>query len=106
MRTSIRLRGMPEALELRTHALRQLHFHLSRFSDAIDEVELRVSDVNGPKGGLDKRCQIILRLKRAGTVTLTVSGGDAGAAIGQAAEGTARMVARELARARDLWARG
>ncbi len=106
MKTDIRLRGLPDAVELRAHAQRQLHFHLSRFSSAVDEVEVRVSDVNGPKGGLDKRCQIFARLKRGKSVTLSVSGADARGAIDYATERTVRMIARELARSRAWRATG
>lgn len=106
MRTEIRLRGLPDAVELRAHAQRQLGFHLSRFSSALDEVLLRVSDVNGPKGGLDKRCQILVRFKRGGSVTISVSSADARGAIAHAAERTVRMIARELARSRTWRATG
>jgi ribosome-associated translation inhibitor RaiA len=106
MRTEIRLRGLPDAVELRSHAQRQLNFHLSRFSGALDEVMLRATDVNGPKGGLDKRCQILARLKRGGSVTISVSSPDARGAIDHAAERMVRMIARELARSRTWGAIG
>lgn len=101
MKTDVQLRGLPEAVELRAHAQRQLHFHLSRFSGAVDEVVVRVTDENGPKGGVDKRCQVFARLARGGSVALSVTGADAHGAVAHAIERTVRMIARELARARD-----
>ncbi len=35
--------------------------HLSRFSDRLSRVEIHLSDVNGDRGGQDKRCVIEVR---------------------------------------------
>jgi hypothetical protein len=106
MRTEIRIRGLLDTMELRSHAQRQLNFHLRRFSSALHEVLLRVTDVNGPKGGVDKRCQIVARLERGGSVTISVSSADARGAIDHAAERMVHMIARELARSRTWGATG
>jgi ribosome-associated translation inhibitor RaiA len=106
MKIDIRLRGMSEADQLRAHVQRQLHFHLARFTTAIGEVLVRVTDLNGPKGGVDKRCQILVRLERGGSITVHVDGADGRAAVDHAIERTVRMIARELARARAWDATG
>jgi putative sigma-54 modulation protein len=100
MKIDIRLRGLSEAGPLRAHTQRQLHFHLARFTTAVNEVVVRVTDVNGPKGGVDKRCQLLVRLERGGSITVHVDGADARGAVDHAIERAVRMIGRELARAR------
>jgi putative sigma-54 modulation protein len=106
MKTEIRLRSLSDSAELRAYAKRQLGFCLSRFGGAIDAVVLRVSDLNGPKGGVDKHCQISARLRGGGTVTLSAQSTDARIAIAQATERAVRRIVRELSRTRTWGAAG
>jgi hypothetical protein len=39
---------------LRIHAERRLHFSLSNYDERIQRVVLRLSDINGPRGGADE----------------------------------------------------
>ena len=50
------------APELRDYAERRLTFALRRFQDHIRHVRLRLTDVNGPKHGVDARCAVTARL--------------------------------------------
>lgn len=47
---------------LRDHLERRLLFALSRFDQKISKVNVYVADHNGPKGGIDKSCQIIVQM--------------------------------------------
>jgi hypothetical protein len=64
MRITIRIRRhIPdEAVPL---LRRRLEFALGRFASRLREVSAHVSDVNGPRGGVDKRCVITLHLDRS-----------------------------------------
>lgn len=105
MKTEIRLRNIPDA-KLRAYTQRQLLFHLSRFAASIEEAIVRVSDENGPKDGVDKRCQVLVHLKRGGPVTVSLNSSDARAAVDGAIERAVRTIARELSRVRAWGATG
>ena len=50
------------APQLRAYAERRLTFALRRFQDHLRHVRLRVTDVNGPKQGIDARCSVTAHL--------------------------------------------
>jgi hypothetical protein len=50
----------PQAGELRTLAERRVRFVLRRLSWLVPRAKVHLSDMNGPRGGIDKRCQVEL----------------------------------------------
>jgi ribosome-associated translation inhibitor RaiA len=50
------------APQLRAYAERRLTFALRRFHQLVSHVRLRVTDVNGPKHGVDARCAVTAEL--------------------------------------------
>ncbi len=72
MRTDIRGYQLTISDALRTHIERRLHFALSRFGARILHVAVRLEDINGPRGGVDKRCRIVVALAGAGHVQVEV----------------------------------
>ena len=50
------------APELRDYAERRVMFALRRFQDHVRDVRLRLTDVNGPRRGVDARCAVTARL--------------------------------------------
>jgi ribosome-associated translation inhibitor RaiA len=61
---------------------------------------VRISDVNGPKGGPDKRCQLTASGPRLGSVNLTEQHTDSRASIDLALDRLAHVIGRSLERAR------
>ncbi len=57
----------PLTQEVREQAERDIGFAFSRFADSIESVDMLVEDVNGSKGGEDKKCNIKVRLVPSGT---------------------------------------
>jgi len=55
---------------LRQHTERRLHFALGRANGQISRLTVRLSDLNGPRGGEDKRC--LLRITLTGAPTLPI----------------------------------
>lgn len=100
MKIEFRFRGLESSHALRDHAVRRLHFHLSRFGKEITGVLVRIADVNGPKGGVDKRCQLMVRGPRFGSAVLDEMSGDAFSAVDMAVERVGRSIGRKLDRAR------
>ncbi len=98
MRTDIRGYHLTISEALRTHIERRLHFALSRFGARILHVAVRLEDMNGPRGGVDKRCRIVVALAGAGHVQVEVLDSECTNAVDRAADRMQGVVARELDR--------
>jgi hypothetical protein len=86
-------------------ARRRLFFALSRFDSKIDQVTLSVRDLNGPKGGIDKRCQLRVKLRYGDDVILTDLESTVEACISRLADRAGRAVARRIDRFQDSYRR-
>jgi len=51
-------RGVELSAELKDYVTRRVHFSLARFAGRIRTLSVRLADVNGPRGGVDKRCDV------------------------------------------------
>jgi putative sigma-54 modulation protein len=58
----VRCKGFETSGSLAAYTKRKVHQHLSRFGHRVSTVEARLSDVNGPRGGRDKRCLFTVKL--------------------------------------------
>jgi hypothetical protein len=85
---------------------RRLLFALGRFGSRIQRVMVRLEDLNGPRGGLDKRCHIEVRMPGRGVLVVDVRDLELGPAVSRAAERIARRVRDELATRRAQRQRG
>jgi ribosome-associated translation inhibitor RaiA len=63
---SIRTRSIEITDRLRDLISRRLHFALDVFGDRIGHASVYLADINGPRGGVDKRCQIAVAIRGAG----------------------------------------
>lgn len=102
MKVEVRFPGLEHSEAVCEHAMRRAQFQLSRFGREVTEVVVRLSDVNGPRGGTDLRCQVSVRGPRIGTWTMHGIAGDAYSGIDVTLSRMARSIARELDRARDM----
>ncbi len=84
----------PDAAPLRELAERRVRFVMRRLSWLVPRARVQLSDVNGPRGGLDKRCQIELKTETAGTVVITAVDRDWRSALESALTRAARTLAR------------
>lgn len=87
---------------LREHAAARLAYALNHGRDIVTRIIVRLSDVNGPRGGVDKCCGIEVRLKGAPTLIIEDTQADLYVAIDRAAERIGRTLDRRLARQRDF----
>ena len=101
MRVEFRSRGIVTSEKLRQHAVRRIHFALSRFGRAISSVVVRVGDINGPRGGADKRCYVIVRGPALRSLCVEDLSADPYVAIDLAVERAARTAGRALDVARS-----
>lgn len=58
----------PHARDLRELASSRLSAALQRLSPRVPRVTVELSDVNGPRGGVDKHCQLTLHTAGVGSV--------------------------------------
>ena len=86
---------------LREHIKRRLAFSLSTRYERIRRILVRISDINGPRGGNDKRCLIQVVLPRQADVVIEDTESSLYAAIDRAVSRVSRTVMRRLERSRD-----
>jgi ribosomal subunit interface protein len=102
MKIEVRFTGIDASDALHAYVVRRIHFRLSRFDGEVGSVVVRIADVNGPKGGADKRCHVLVRGRGLGRVTVEELSADAYSAVDRAIERGARAVARGLGRGRGI----
>lgn len=101
MRVDVTGQGFNVTEALRDHIERRLEFAVARFEDHIDTVSVRLEDMNGPRGGVDKECRVHVKLLGLPSVIITQSAKDAYAAVDRAADRLGHTVARKLERAHE-----
>lgn len=96
MQLDIQARGFTLTEALRQHCERRLRFALGAAGGRLRGVSVRLSDVNGPRGGVDKRC--ILRATATGMPPVVIAHDEADVyvAVDRAADRLARSLTRKL----------
>ena len=100
MELRIRSQHMKVDSSLRETIALRLRFALARFSERIRSVDVQIADVNGPRGGVDKRSRIAVHLVPTGSVLIEERDTDAHVAVAKAFARAARAVVRALERRR------
>lgn len=101
MRINIQTSGFKLTDGLREHTERRLQFALSWAVHDVRKVVVRLSDINGPRGGNDKRCYIQVPLPHKPDVVIEDTESDLYVAIDRAVDRAERSVARRLERQRE-----
>ena len=91
----------PQASELHEVTERRVRFVLRRVGWLVPRAEVRMSDVNGPRGGIDKRCQVELRTHGAGSVVVASMASDWRTALDKALARAARFLMRQRQRGHE-----
>ena len=91
---------MTEAI--RNYAQRRLGTALGRYQQRLASVQVRLADINGPRGGVDKDCVVEVRGPALAPIIVRERDADLYVAIDRAAERIDRAVARRLGRARVI----
>ncbi len=101
MNMSIQTQGFVITEALRAHIARRMQFDRCPMGNQIRNATIRLSDVNGPKGGNDKRCTIELQLPGKPILYVADTEADLYAAIDRAVERCKRSLARQALRLRQ-----
>ena len=88
-----------EGAALRQVAIARMRFALRRLSWLVPRAKVRLSDINGPRGGTDKQCQIELKTA-TGAVVVSSLAGDWRSALDLAVQRCARVLVRSIQRQR------
>jgi len=100
MQVFVKSRDAQEA-DLLDLSQRRTRFVLRRLAWLVPQATVVMSDVNGPRGGTDKRCQVELRTDLVGTVVVSSVASDWRSALDKALARAARFVLRLVHRHRD-----
>ena|SRR5690242_3216612 len=96
MKLSIRTRSMDITDSLRDLISRRLHFALDAFGDRIRHTSVHLADTNGPRGGVDKSCQITIGVRGIGDILVRKQGSTPQAALMHATNRLKYLVSEAL----------
>jgi ribosome-associated translation inhibitor RaiA len=91
----------PQATELRDLTERRVRFTLRRLAWLVPRADVQMSDVNGGRGGIDKRCQVELKTDGSGSVVVASMASDWRTALDNALTRAARALMRLWRRETD-----
>ena len=106
MQIDIQARDFSLTDALRSHAERRLRFALSCCDDHIQRIAMRLSDINGPRGGADKRCHLRVVLDGLPDVVIEDIEADLYVAIDRATDRAGRTLLRKIDRQQTLLKQG
>ena len=86
------------ATPLREVSVARLRFALRRLKALVPRAKVQFSDVNGPRGGVDKHCQLELRTQSVGTVVIASLASDWRTALERSIARATRVLTRSLQR--------
>jgi ribosome-associated translation inhibitor RaiA len=102
MQIDLRANGIEMSDSLREHTQRCLNFGLDWARQDVSRVVITLSDINGPRGGNDKRCQLRIPLPKMRDVVIEEIAGDLQVAITRSVDRAARSLERRLSRQREF----
>lgn len=98
MRIEIQAKSIPALKEIREHVRHRLQFALGRFAHGVSTVRVYLADVNGPRGGSDKFCRIVVQMKKQSRIVIQDLGHDMLQVIDRVADRAHQSVSRQLGR--------
>jgi len=101
MNIVIQSRGFSLTQAMRQHIERRVLFALGWADYQVKKVEIRLSDLNGPRGGEDKRCQIQILATGIPQVLIQDIEPDVYVAVDRATDRAGRALARRLEKLRE-----
>jgi len=99
---SVRVRGVEWNDALQKLVERSITFAVDRFSRQVGRISVYITDLNGPRGGVDKMCQITADVKAGRPVLILERGADLSSMVHRAARRLGYRIARQTQRHRAL----
>lgn len=101
MPLDIQTNGFSLTESIRIYTTQRMQFALDRSDGQILKARVSLADINGPRGGIDKRCQINLSLVGQNNIVIEDIESDLYMAIDRASERCERTLTRRLERLRE-----
>lgn len=98
MQLEIHGKDIPITEQLRGHIQRRLSFALERFAARIRKLRINVADLNGPRGGVDKRCRVAIVLIPSQTIVIEERDSNIYVAIDRIGDRAGTCIGRRLKR--------
>jgi len=83
------------------HVDRRFRFALDRMEARVSSVTVRLADENGPRGGRDKQCRVLVTMTTGETIVLNEKGDDIHRVVDRASEKTKRLVNKRIDKKRN-----
>lgn len=96
MRVNLKVRNTDMASALRSYIEHRLEFELGRFSEEVGRVRVKVSGLNGPRGGTKRSFRISADFKPFGRLAVHETDVDLYAAIDRATGRIGRLLRQRL----------
>ncbi len=87
-----------DGTQMRELSVDRVRFALRRLSALVARAKVQFSDVNGPRGGVDKRCQVEVQTDSVGTVVIASLARDWRTALDRSLARVTRVLRRSLQR--------
>src|SRR5438046_5587954 len=101
MELTVQGHHLPISDALASHAQAKFEAALNQHENWVTNVVVRLEDVNGPKGGVDKRCHATINLRAGASVILDDVSPDVYSAINTVADRAKQAVGRKVAKIRE-----
>jgi ribosome hibernation promoting factor len=101
MEIAVRIRDLDWNENFQQLVERRINYAVDRHKHRIGRISVCLSDLNGPRGGVDKLCQMTADVRGIGTVLITETGSDLAEAIGNAARRLGLRIGRSIERRRS-----
>jgi len=98
MQLDIRRQGIEIDEAAKARLLRRLDFALGRLGEHVMRVWVHLADENGPRGGIGKRCRILVRLQQLPDVLIEDRDADLNVLLDRTVNRAGLAVRRELGR--------
>jgi len=106
MQIDIQARHFTLTNALRSHIEHRIRLALTCCDDHIQRVMVRLSDINGPRGGVDKHCHIQIVLAGLPDIVIEDTEADMYVAINRASDRAGRTLVRKINRQQTLLKQG
>lgn len=86
---------------LKSHVDSKIRLALGRYTERIQRVDITLTDINGPRGGEDMRCQLVIKPEGMASFVVQETAEDLYSAISIAAHRAKRSMERQMCRLKN-----